>query len=67
MAADPQRSGPPAPGQTEPGPFGTPVGDDTTDARFLDAWGGLLHAIGHGLQGGLHRSAEARRRMKAKR
>ena len=58
-------SGPPAPGQTAPGPFGTakiaqPV---IAGTRFPEAWKRLTHALGHDLQHGMWRAEQARRRI----
>lgn len=57
----------PHPVEPEFDPLDSGAGDDTRDVRFLEAWSGVLHSIGHNLQGGLHRSMQARKRMKAKR
>lgn len=60
-----ERAGPPAPGQTEPGPFLTtkvavPNIDGASSPR---AWQTLMQALGRDLQGGMWRAEQARRRI----
>ena len=58
-------SGPPAPGETAPGPFpeariSQPV---VAGTHFPGAWQRLTHALGHNLQHGMWRAEQARRRL----
>lgn len=60
-----QLAGPPAPGQTEPGPFTEAKAalPSVAGATSPSAWRRLMHALGHDLQGGMYRAEQARRRI----
>jgi len=59
------RIGPPAPGQSEPGPFGpSRTAIPTVEGSHAPgAWETLMGALGRDLQGGIYRAEQARRRI----
>ncbi len=61
----PEKAGPPAPGETKPGPFGEAkyAIPNVQGSHAPAAWQLLMHALGRELQGGMRRAELARRRL----